>query len=44
MNNELLSVLGTSLIVDSLSDDRVLQETGHEAPIKILPKAHVISL
>ena len=44
MKNELLSVLGTSLIVGSLSDERVLQETGREAPIKILPKAHVIKI
>jgi molybdenum storage protein len=44
MKNKLLSVLGTSLIVGSLSDERVLQETGREAPIKILPKAHVIKI
>src|SRR5262247_161420 len=44
MNNDLLSALGTSLIAGSLSDERVLQETGREAPIKILPKAHVIKI
>src|SRR6187200_1298766 len=44
MNNELLSTLGTSLIAGSLSDARVLQETGREAPIKILPDANVIKI
>src|SRR5499426_1526980 len=44
MNNELLSALGTSLIAGSLSDERVLQETGREAPLQILPKAHVIKI
>ena len=44
MENELLSALGTSLIAGSLSDERVLQETGREAPIKIFPKAHVIKI
>src|SRR5499426_4636241 len=44
MNNELLSALGTSLIAGSLSDERVLQETGREPPMQILPKAHVIKI
>src|SRR5919197_203030 len=44
MKHELLSILGSSLITGSLSDVRVLQETGRESPMQILPKAHVIKI
>lgn len=44
MKNEFLSALGTFLITGSLSDARVLRETGHESPIKILPNAHVMKI
>jgi molybdenum storage protein len=44
MEHDLLSALGSSLITGSLSDVRVLQETGREPPIQILPRAHVIKI
>src|SRR5918999_6119537 len=44
MQHEILSTLGSSLITGSLSDARVLQETGREPPIQILPKAHVLKI
>ena len=44
MKHDLLSALGSSLITGSLSDVRVLQETGREPPIQILPRAHVIKI
>ncbi len=44
MKHEILSTLGSSLITGSLSDARVLQETGREPPIQILPKAHVLKI
>src|SRR5499425_194710 len=44
MNNELLSDLGQYLVEGSLSDARVLEKTGQEPPLSILPKAHVIKI
>ena len=44
MENELLSELGKSLLTGSLSDVRVLEETGHEPPIRILPNANVLKI
>src|ERR671922_2873051 len=44
MNNELLSDLGQYLVEGSLSDARVLERTGREPPLSILPKAHVIKI
>src|SRR5919108_591696 len=44
MSHEILSTLGSSLVTGSLSDVRVLQETGREPPIQILPQAHVIKI
>ena len=44
MKHDLLSALGSSLITGSLSEVRVLQETGREPPIQILPRAHVIKI
>ncbi|NMG09967.1 uridine kinase [Brasilonema sp. UFV-L1] len=43
-NDTLLSELGKSLVTGSLSDERVLAETGREPAIKILPNAHVIKI
>ena len=42
--NELLTDLGKALVAGSLSDNRVLAETSREAPIQILPNAHVIKI
>src|ERR671922_1276736 len=44
MSHEILSTLGSSLVTGSLSDVRVLRDTGREPPIQILPKAHVIKI
>jgi molybdenum storage protein len=44
MKHELLSELGQFLIEGSLSDTRVLEKTGQEPPLSILPKAHVIKI
>jgi len=44
MKNELLSELGQYLVEGSLSDARVLEKTGQEPPLSILPKAHVIKI
>jgi molybdenum storage protein len=44
MKNELLSDLGQYLVEGSLSDARVLEKTGREPPLAILPKAHVIKI
>src|SRR5499425_2830391 len=44
MNNELLSDLGQYLVEGSLSDARVLEKTGQEPPLPILPQAHVIKI
>jgi molybdenum storage protein len=44
MAPELLSALGQDLIAGSLSDARVLAETGLEPPLSILPKANVIKI
>jgi len=42
--NELLSDLGKSLVMGSLSDERVLAETNRQPPLQILPNAHVIKV
>ncbi|GBF80628.1 amino acid kinase family protein [Aphanothece sacrum] len=42
--NQLLSDLGKSLVTGSLSDERVLNQTNNEPPIKILPNANVLKI
>jgi molybdenum storage protein len=42
MAREMLSTLGQYLVEGSLSDARVLAQTGLEPPLPILPKANVI--
>lgn len=42
--NKLLSDLGKSLVMGSLSDRRVLAQTDAHPPIQILPDAHVIKI
>jgi molybdenum storage protein len=44
MKHELLSELGQYLIEGSLSDVRVLEKTGLEPPLPILPQANVIKI
>ena len=44
MKDELLSALGKDLVEGSLSDARVLAETGREPPLPILPQANVIKI
>ncbi|HSF31367.1 MAG TPA: uridine kinase [Candidatus Tectomicrobia bacterium] len=44
MNHELLSELGKSLVEGSLSDARLLEETGRQPPLPILPQANVIKI
>src|SRR5215468_134404 len=44
MKHELLSDLGQYLVEGSLSDARVLEKTGQDPPLSILPKAHVIKI
>jgi molybdenum storage protein len=43
-DSELLTALGKTLVTGSLSDERVLAETGRERPIEILPDANVIKI
>lgn len=43
-DNELLSELGKSLVTGSLTDNRILAETGRESPIQILPNAATIKI
>jgi hypothetical protein len=42
MTRELLSALGQYLVDGSLSDARVLAQTGLEPPLPILPEANVL--
>jgi molybdenum storage protein len=44
MTRELLSALGQYLVEGSLSDARLLTQTGLEPPLPILPKANVIKI
>jgi molybdenum storage protein len=44
MKHELLSGLAKSLVEGSLSDARLLEETGWEPPLPILPRANVIKI
>ncbi len=44
MNHAILAELGAALVGGSLSDARLLEETGRESPIKILPSAAVIKI
>ncbi len=44
MKHALLSALGSAVITGSLSAVRVLQATGREPPMQILPGAHVITI
>ncbi len=44
MNHAILAELGAALVGGSLSDARLLEETGRETPIKILPSAAVIKI
>ncbi|ACK64446.1 aspartate/glutamate/uridylate kinase [Rippkaea orientalis PCC 8801] len=44
LDNQLLSELGQSLVLGSLSNKDVLSETEREAPIKILPNANVLKI
>lgn len=44
MKNELLTELGQYLVEGSLSDMNVLQQTGQEPPLPILPNANVLKV
>src|SRR5688572_21082594 len=44
MQNELLSELGQYLVEGSLADVNVLQQTGQEPPLSILPDANVLKV
>ncbi|HEY9701087.1 MAG TPA: hypothetical protein V6C58_01480, partial [Allocoleopsis sp.] len=43
-NNELLTSLGKSLVMGSLTDEKILRETDQNKPIDILPNAHVLKI
>src|SRR5581483_8507640 len=44
MENELLTELGKSLLVESLDDERLMARTGEPAAVQILPEANVIKV
>jgi len=44
MNHAILTELGASLVKGSLNDARLLEETGQEMPLNILPDATVIKI
>ncbi|MEM7048096.1 MAG: uridine kinase [Acidobacteriota bacterium] len=44
MQNELLTALGKTLVQGSLTDDRVLAETGQQPVVQILPQANVLKV
>src|ERR671938_979813 len=44
MENELLTELGKSLLVESLDDERLMAQTGEPPAVQILPEANVIKV
>src|ERR671938_244130 len=44
MENELLTELGKSLLVESLDDERLMAQTGEPPAVQILPEANVIKI
>lgn len=44
MKSPLLTALGASLLSGSLTDERLLAETGRHSPVPILPRANVIKI
>jgi len=44
MQNELLTELGKSLLVESLDDERLMAQTGEGPAVQILPEANVIKV
>jgi molybdenum storage protein len=44
MQNELLTELGKSLLLDSLDDERLMAQTGVPPAVEILPEANVIKI
>jgi molybdenum storage protein len=44
MNSELLSLFDEKLMTGSLTDDRLLAQTGRPAPVKIIPDANVVKI
>src|SRR5436305_15016496 len=44
MQNELLTELGKSLLLESLDDERLMAQTGESPAVQILPEANVIKV
>src|SRR6266545_1998986 len=44
MNSELLTSFGEALMGGSLTDDKLIAQTGRSEPVKIIPDANVVKI